>query len=79
MPPEKDRHAEVLRLGHRPQRDQRLTSHVGLTARAFGADRIHIEGGDEKPKSTVEEVTRRFGGDFEVSLVDSPKRLIKDW
>ena len=28
----------VLRLGHRPFRDQRLTTHVALTARAFGAE-----------------------------------------
>ncbi|MCG7848715.1 MAG: tRNA (cytidine(56)-2'-O)-methyltransferase, partial [ANME-2 cluster archaeon] len=27
----------VLRLGHRPERDQRVTTHVGLTARALGA------------------------------------------
>ncbi len=28
----------VLRLGHRRERDKRITSHLGLTARAFGAD-----------------------------------------
>ncbi|TFG70124.1 MAG: tRNA (cytidine(56)-2'-O)-methyltransferase, partial [Methanomassiliicoccus sp.] len=27
----------VLRLGHRPERDQRVTTHVALTARALGA------------------------------------------
>ena len=27
----------VLRWGHRPQRDQRLTTHVALIARVFGA------------------------------------------
>ncbi|TLZ95287.1 MAG: tRNA (cytidine(56)-2'-O)-methyltransferase, partial [Methanobacteriota archaeon] len=27
----------VLRLGHRPARDKRVTTHVALTARAFGA------------------------------------------
>ena len=27
----------VLRLGHRPERDARVTTHVGLTARALGA------------------------------------------
>ncbi|HIC50899.1 MAG TPA: hypothetical protein EYP01_05595, partial [Candidatus Poseidoniales archaeon] len=26
----------VLRLGHRRERDKRITSHLGLTARAFG-------------------------------------------
>lgn len=28
----------VLRLGHRPERDKRITTHVGLVARAFGAN-----------------------------------------
>lgn len=27
----------VLRLGHRPERDKRITTHVALVARAFGA------------------------------------------
>ncbi len=26
----------VLRLGHRPERDKRITTHVALTSRAFG-------------------------------------------
>ena len=30
----------VLRLDHRPGRDDRMTTHVGLTARALGADRV---------------------------------------
>ena len=28
----------ILRLGHRPERDKRITTHVALTARAFGAE-----------------------------------------
>ena len=34
----------VLRLGHRRERDKRITSHLGLTARAFGADQIVLSG-----------------------------------
>ena len=34
----------VLRLGHRIERDKRITSHLGLTARAFGADEIILSG-----------------------------------
>ena len=70
---------EVLRLGHRPGRDQRLTSHVCLTARAFGADRIHVEGSDSKPLDTVESVNERFGGEFEATLTESPKGLVREW
>ena len=32
----------ILRLGHRVVRDQRITTHVALTSRAFGADKIVI-------------------------------------
>jgi len=33
----------VLRIGHRPFRDKRITTHVALVARAFGADKIFID------------------------------------
>ena len=33
-------YVSVLRLGHRRDRDKRITSHLGLTARAFGANEI---------------------------------------
>ena len=39
---------EVVRLGHRIDRDKRITSHLGLTARALGADGI-VLCGDEDP------------------------------
>ncbi|PSP47219.1 tRNA (cytidine(56)-2'-O)-methyltransferase [Halobacteriales archaeon QH_7_69_31] len=39
----------VLRLGHRPGRDERMTTHVGLTARALGADRVVIAGEAAEP------------------------------
>ena len=56
----------VLRLGHRRERDKRITSHLGLTARAFGAD-CFLLSGEEDPNvlETLESVTDRFGGDFE--------------
>ena len=34
----------VMRLGHRVDRDKRMTSHLGLTARAFGADEVILSG-----------------------------------
>ncbi len=56
----------VLRIGHRPQRDKRITTHVALVARAFGADEIIITTKDEKVEETVRDVTSRFGGDFKI-------------
>ena len=31
-----------MRIGHRPERDKRITTHVALTSRAFGASRIYV-------------------------------------
>lgn len=69
----------VLRLGHRPGRDERMTTHVGLTARALGADRVVIAGNASKSVDTIEDITERFGGPFEVTLTDEHKALIRDW
>lgn len=63
----------VLRLGHRIERDKRITSHLGLTARAFGADEIILSGDwDSSPLETWESVTKRFGGNFGSSFEESP-------
>jgi tRNA (cytidine56-2'-O)-methyltransferase len=69
----------VLRLGHRPGRDERMTTHVGLTARALGADRAMLAGEASKSQETVEDITDRFGGPFTVELTESPKAVIRDW
>ncbi|ARS88809.1 tRNA (cytidine(56)-2'-O)-methyltransferase [Natrarchaeobaculum aegyptiacum] len=69
----------VLRLGHRPGRDERMTTHVGLTARALGADRVTFPDNAGQSRETVEDITERFGGPFEVSLTDSPKAIVRDW
>jgi len=69
----------VLRLGHRPQRDKRITTHVALVARAFGADKIIISTKDEKIESTINDVLSRFGGDFEVSTGVPWKRVIREF
>jgi tRNA (cytidine56-2'-O)-methyltransferase len=69
----------VLRLGHRPGRDNRMTTHVGLTARALGADRVVIAGEASNPRDTIEDITDRFGGPFEVELTDSHRQLLRDW
>jgi len=44
----------ILRLGHRVQRDQRITTHVGLTAR-LGAEGILVDSDD----SGIEKSIRR--------------------
>jgi tRNA (cytidine56-2'-O)-methyltransferase len=69
----------VLRLGHRPGRDDRMTTHVGLTARALGADRAIIAGPADESVATVEDITDRFGGPFEVERTDEPGAILGNW
>lgn len=67
----------VLRLGHRPGRDNRMTTHVGLTARALGADRVVLTDDASKSRTTIDDITDRFGGPFTVDLTEEPKRLLR--
>ena len=69
----------VCRLSHRPGRDDRMTTHVGLTARALGADRVVLPDNATGPAGTVEGITGRFGGPFEVALRESPTAFVRDW
>ncbi|WP_144901555.1 tRNA (cytidine(56)-2'-O)-methyltransferase [Halobellus captivus] len=69
----------VLRYGHRPGRDDRMTTHVGLTARALGADRVIFPDNAGQSLETVEDITGRFGGPFRVELTDELDATIRDW
>jgi tRNA (cytidine56-2'-O)-methyltransferase len=57
----------VLRLGHRPARDKRITTHVALTARALGAKGIYVSTKDKELEESVRDVADRFGGGFEIT------------
>ena len=69
----------VLRLGHRPSRDQRITTHVALAARAFGADQVWVSSEDRSLERSVESVVRRFGGDFRILTGVDWRKAIKSW
>ena len=69
----------VLRLGHRYVRDDRLTTHVGLVARAFGASGIYIVGGEKQIKESLDKVTEKWGGPFQAELIDDWYAVIKKW
>jgi tRNA (cytidine56-2'-O)-methyltransferase len=69
----------VLRIGHRIDRDKRVTTHVALVARAFGADIIFITTKDEKIKKNIQAVCKRFGGNFEIQTGVDHKKIIKSW
>ncbi|MFX0169160.1 MAG: tRNA (cytidine(56)-2'-O)-methyltransferase [Candidatus Hodarchaeota archaeon] len=71
----------VLKINHRPERDKRLTTHVGLTARAFGADEFWISGiKDEKIASKIHEVNSQWGNQaFRVMTGVNWRHSIKTW
>ncbi len=69
----------VLRIGHRPERDQRVTTHVGLAARALGARGMFLAAEDKGVVDSISGVVRRWGGDFFIQDRVSWKRCIRDW
>ncbi len=70
---------EVLRLGHRPQRDKRITTHVALTARALGARAVHLAEEDRNVVDSVSDLATRFGGDFTIQDGTGWKGVVKRW
>lgn len=69
----------VLRLGHRPLRDKRITTHIALVARAFGADKMIMSVEDIGIKKSVEKLVKRWGGDFSVDTVEDWRTYIKEF
>ena len=67
----------ILRLGHRVFRDQRITTHVALTARAFNANKIIISGEkDDGIIETIEKINKEFGGEFKAEYVKNWKNAL---
>lgn len=71
----------VLRIGHRPARDKRVTTHVGLVARAFGASGLVIaDAKDEKISGKLRKVCEMWGfKDFIVEDGVNSLEYIKKW
>jgi len=69
----------VLRIGHRINRDKRITTHVALVARAFGADKIIISTKDKKIEENINSIGKKFGGEFEIKTGIDPKKTVKQW
>ena len=61
---------EVLRIGQRLVRDDRVTTHVALVARAFGARKIYMNEVNPKIKNTLEQINNTWGSNFEISFID---------
>ena len=69
----------ILRIGHRPERDQRVTTHVALTGRALGAAGMYLAASDKGVVQSVLDVADRWGGNFFCENDVRWRTCIKDW
>ncbi len=70
----------VLRLGHRVERDKRVTTHIFLTARALSASGVIYSGQrDPNLEKKILAITDRWGQPFKVSYEKNWKRVIESW
>ena len=70
----------VLRWGHRPIRDARLTTHVALAARALGANGIIISDiQDPKIEETIQKINLNWGGKFSFKMGTKWQTALKEW
>ena len=69
----------ILRLGHRPDRDARITTHVGLTARALGAKGMLLTTDDKSEAESIDRVAKAWGGDFFVKTGVGYRSAIRKW
>jgi tRNA (cytidine56-2'-O)-methyltransferase len=68
---------EVVRIGQRLVRDDRVTTHVALVARAFGCTKIFMTEVNPEIKDTLEKINKTWGGNFVVEFIDNWKSIIK--
>jgi len=70
----------ILRLGHRIGRDTRISTHVGLVARAFGAEGIIYSGEqDSSLLKSIEKICENWGGGFSFSYRKDWRRVVSDF
>lgn len=70
----------ILRLGHRVLRDNRITTHVGLVGRAFGANGMILsDTNDAAVEKTINEINKNWGGTFFVKMGIPHIEYITDW
>ena len=57
---------EVLRIGQRVVRDDRVTTHVALVARAFGASKIYMNEINPEILDTLNKINHTWGVKFTI-------------
>ena len=68
---------EVVRIGQRLVRDDRVTTHVALVSRGFGAERIYMTEVNPEIKDTIGKINNTWGGNFEVEFIEKWKMIVK--
>ena len=68
---------EVVRIGQRVVRDDRVTTHVALVSRGFGAERIYMTEVNPEIKETIEKINNTWGGNFQVEFIEKWKTIVK--
>lgn len=70
----------ILRLGHRVGRDDRISTHCGLVARALGADEIIYTGdSDSNMLGNIKEINERWGGAFGARHSKNWKTVVEEY
>lgn len=70
----------VLRYGHRPGRDKRITTHVLLVARAFGANGFILSDVvDEAIFRAYQKVISTWGGNLYFEMGVDPEKYCLNW
>ena len=69
----------IMRIGHRPERDKRVTTHVALSSRALGARGIYVDTPDPVLEENIRSVVDRFGGDYTIKTGVSWKAAVKNF
>lgn len=68
----------LLRLGHRKNRDIRVTTHCCLVARAFFADEIILSGEEDSSiLETVKKVAKNWGGKLKVAYEPNWRKYLR--
>lgn len=68
----------MLRVGGRLVRDDRVTTHAALVARAFGASRIYMDWAGEDLEGTLGSVAGSWGGNFELVRISSWRSTLRE-
>ncbi|NVM03378.1 MAG: tRNA (cytidine(56)-2'-O)-methyltransferase [Candidatus Helarchaeota archaeon] len=67
-------------MGHRQFRDNRITTHVGLVGRAFGANgMILADISDAAVENSINEINQNWGGNFFIRMGVPHLEFMREW